>query len=158
MDGFHLAQVELTRLGRAARKGAPDTFDAAGYIALLQRLRQPAPPDQPPEALIYAPAFRRDLEEPIAGAIPVGPNVRLVITEGNYLLLPESPWSAARALLDQTWYIDPDPDVRRQRLVARHEHHGRSPEAARAWVEHTDEPNARRIDACKPGADWIWSV
>ncbi|MDQ4104710.1 MAG: nucleoside/nucleotide kinase family protein, partial [Actinomycetota bacterium] len=81
MDGYHLAQVELERLGRVERKGAPDTFDAAGYVALLRRLRTPD------AATVYAPEFRRAIEEPVAGAVPVPPGVPLVITEGNYLLL-----------------------------------------------------------------------
>jgi pantothenate kinase len=87
MDGFHLANVELERLGRASRKGAEDTFDSAGYVALLNRLRA-----QRHGETVYAPAFRREIEEPIAGAIPVSPDVPLVITEGNYLLLEHGHW------------------------------------------------------------------
>lgn len=147
MDGFHLANVELTRLGLAARKGAPDTFDAAGYVALLKRLRTPVPLET-----VYAPAFRREIEEPIAGAIAVLPETRLVITEGNYLLLDEPPWNAVAGLLDDCWYVDVDDTLRRERLVARHMRHGRDAAAAQAWVEHTDEPNARRIAATRPRA------
>src|SRR5438309_3286446 len=80
MDGFHLANDELIRLGRRDRKGAPDTFDAAGYVALLRRLREHA------QEVVYAPEFRRQIEEPVAGAIPVPPDVPLIVTEGNYLL------------------------------------------------------------------------
>ncbi|MGP9604779.1 nucleoside/nucleotide kinase family protein, partial [Brachybacterium sp. AOP42-E1-35] len=80
MDGFHLADVALARLGRAERKGAPDTFDASGYVALLQRLRAAMPQDEP----VWAPMFERDLEQPLAGAIEVPAQVPLVITEGNY--------------------------------------------------------------------------
>src|ERR1700756_3399865 len=65
MDGFHLANVELERLGRRGRKGAPDTFDSAGYVALLRRLLA-----QPDDEIVYAPEFRREIEEPIANAIP----------------------------------------------------------------------------------------
>ena len=97
MDGFHLAQAELVRLGRQDRKGAPDTFDAAGYVALLRRLREPA------EALVYAPQFRRELEEPIAGAIAVPRRAPLIVTEGNYLLLEDEPWGALSDLLDEVW-------------------------------------------------------
>ena len=147
MDGFHLANVELARLGRAARKGASDTFDAAGYVALLKRLRTPAPNET-----VYAPVFRREIEEPIAGAIAVPPDTRLVITEGNYLLLDEPPWAEVATLLDDCWYIDVDDALRRQRLVARHMRHGRDAAAAQAWVEHTDEPNARRIAATRARA------
>ena len=100
MDGFHLAQEELVRLGRRDRMGAPDTFDAAGYVALLRRLRAGG------EEVVYAPAFRREIEEPIAGAIAVPPTVPLVVTEGNYLLLDGAGWTGVRALLDEAWYVD----------------------------------------------------
>ena len=107
MDGFHLANVELRRLGRAQRKGAPDTFDSAGFAALLQRLRGPNGPE-----IVYAPEFRREIEEPIAGAVPVLPETRLVITEGNYLLLDDGPWAAIAGLLDDVWYVDGDESAR----------------------------------------------
>src|SRR5215207_11246052 len=95
MDGFHLAQPELVRLGRRDRMGAPDTFDAAGYVALLGRLRAAG------DEIVYAPAFRREIEEPIAGAIAVPRSVPLIVTEGNYLLL----WPEVRPLLDEAWYV-----------------------------------------------------
>ncbi|HXV91817.1 MAG TPA: hypothetical protein VD813_00855, partial [Pseudonocardia sp.] len=96
MDGFHLADVELDRLGRRDRKGAPDTFDAGGYAALLRRLRVDDPADDP----VYAPGFARDLEQPLAGAVPVPAAARLVLTEGNYLLLGAGRWPEVRAALD----------------------------------------------------------
>jgi pantothenate kinase len=149
MDGFHLANAQLLRLGRRQRKGAPDTFDALGYVALLQRLRQPQAGQT-----VYAPAFERALEEPVAGAIAVPAEVPLVITEGNYLLLEEAPWDGVRALLDEVWMLRPDAELRRQRLVARHQQFGRSAEQAQAWVDSTDEPNAQRIRASSHRADW----
>jgi pantothenate kinase len=149
MDGFHLAGSELARLGRAGRKGAPDTFDAAGYVALLRRLRAPAAGET-----VYAPEFRREIEEPIAGALAVGPEVRLVITEGNYLLLDDDPWRAVAPLLDECWFVDVDDALRVGRLVARHERFGRSPADARAWVAGTDEPNARLVEASRGRASW----
>lgn len=153
MDGYHLANVELARLGRAARKGAPDTFDSAGFVSLLRRLR-----DQPADETVLAPEFRREIEEPVAGAIPVFPETRLVIVEGNYLLLDDprlGAWGQVRALLDEAWYVDVDPALRLERLVARHVQFGRTPEAARAWVETTDEPNARLIEATRARADRV---
>lgn len=153
MDGYHLANVELARLGRAARKGAPDTFDSAGFVSLLRRLR-----DQPADETVLAPEFRREIEEPVAGAIPVFPATRLVIVEGNYLLLDDprlGAWGQVRALLDEAWYVDVDPALRLARLIARHVQFGRTPEAARAWVESTDEPNARLIEATRARADRI---
>jgi pantothenate kinase len=143
MDGYHLAQVELERLGRTQRKGAPDTFDAAGYAALLRRLRT-----QTGDDVVYAPDFRREIEEPVAGALPVFAHTPLVITEGNYLLLEDDPnWLPVADLLDEIWYLQVDADLRLARLTARHEQFGRTREQALAWIEQTDEPNARRIEA-----------
>ncbi len=150
MDGFHLANSELERLGRGGRKGAPDTFDSAGYAALLRRLRA-----QREDEVVYAPEFRREIEEAIAGAIPVFAHQRVVITEGNYLLLDTGHWSEVRPLLDEVWFIDVDPQLRLRRLLARHMAFGRDEAAARAWVAGTDEPNAELIASKRVRADLI---
>lgn len=150
MDGFHLAAAELERLGRADRKGAPDTFDAAGYAALLRRLRDPDP-----VYTVYAPAFDRSLEEPVAGALPVPPGVPLVVTEGNYLLLDDGPWAPVRGLLDEVWFLDLAPDVRVRRLVDRHVRHGRPRHRAEEWVARSDEANARLVEGGRDRADLI---
>ena len=151
MDGYHLANVELARLGRAGRKGAPDTFDAAGYVDLLRRLR-----NQSAGEIVYAPEFRREIEEPIAGAIPVFPATQLIITEGNYLLLEQGAWSNVAGLLDEIWYVDIDQDLRTSRLVGRHEQFGRTREQAEAWVNGTDEPNARLIESTRHRATRVF--
>ncbi len=151
MDGFHLANVELERLGRRERKGAPDTFDSAGYVALLRRLLA-----QDDDEVVYAPEFRREIEEPIANAIPIHSRTQLVITEGNYLLLEDGPWAQVAGLLDEVWYVDVDDEVRRHRLTRRHEQFGRSAEEAAAWVAGTDEPNARLIAASRARASFVF--
>jgi pantothenate kinase len=151
MDGFHLAGDELERLGRADRKGAPDTFDVDGYVALLDRVRYAT-------STMYAPAFRRDLEEPIAGAIAVEAHHTTVITEGNYLLFDGGGWQRVRPLLTECWFVVCDERSRITRLVERHVAHGRSPDDARRWVEHIDEPNARLIAATRPRADRVVHV
>ena len=138
-------------MSEAARKGAEDTFDSAGYVALLRRLRR-----QPADEVVYAPEFRREIEEPIANAIPVQPNTPLVITEGNYLLLERGHWAKLRSLLDEVWYVEIDPELRRQRLLRRHEQFGRSPQAARDWVAQTDEPNAALIESTKSRAEVLF--
>ena len=152
MDGYHLANVELARLGRTGRKGAEDTFDSAGYVSLLRRLK-----NQQGNEIVYAPEFRREIEEPIANAIPVFPETQLVITEGNYLLLDHGHWAGVSELLDEIWYVDIDHSVRRERLVKRHMHFGRSQNAAEDWVANTDEPNAVRIEATKHRADVLFN-
>ena len=149
MDGFHLADVELRRLGRLHRKGAIDTFDSHGYLALLQRLRAR------PSHIIYAPGFDRDIEQPIAASIPVFPETRLVVTEGNYLLDDDEPWPSVQTLLSETWFIDVPRDERHRRLVARHIEFGKSPEQAEAWVCDVDERNADRIEMSRHKADLV---
>ena len=149
MDGFHLADVQLDRLGRRNRKGAPDTFDVDGYVAALRRLHDE------PDRTLFAPGFERDLEQPIAAAIAIPPSARLVVTEGNYLLLPDGGWERVRPLLAEVWHVEVDDDVRRERLVRRHEQFGKSPDAARAWVDQVDEPNARLISATRDSADLV---
>ena len=149
MDGFHLANSELVRLGRRDRKGAIDTFDGAGYVALIRRLRAA---DEP---VVYAPEFRREIEEPIAGAIAIPRDMPLVITEGNYLLVNADPWNALAGLLDQTWYLDPPEDVRQERLIARHIAFGKPRDVARSWSLGPDQRNAELIAATRPAADLI---
>lgn len=149
MDGFHLADAELARLGRSGRKGAADTFDAGGYVALLRRLRADA------EDVVYAPAFERDLEQPVAGSIAVPRAARLVLTEGNYLLLDEPGWREVRDELDEVWFCAVRGDLRRARLVARHVEFGKSPDAAAAWVAAVDDPNAALVERTRPRADLV---
>lgn len=147
MDGFHYADVELRRRGLLDRKGAPDTFDAPGYAVLLRRVR--AGDDD-----VVAPAFERDLEQPLAGAIAV-PATGTVVTEGNYLLLDEPRWRAVREQIEVVWHLHGDDALRRERLVERHVRFGKSPEEARAWVARVDEPNARLVEAAAARADVV---
>ena len=152
MDGFHLAQAELVRLGREDRKGAIDTFDAAGYVALLRRLRDAS------EGVVYAPEFRREIEEPIAGAVAVPRDVPLVITEGNYLLVDEGEWGAVRSLLDEAWFVTTSEETRLRWLIQRHIDYGKAPDAARAWALGSDQRNAQVVDATKARADALVHV
>ncbi len=149
MDGFHLADHELARLHRRDRKGAPDTFDPAGYAALLRRLHEDS------DDIVYVPCFQRCLEQPIAGAIPIPPSARLIITEGNYLLFDDHGWDRVRPQLDEVWYVDLDTDERMRRLIARHVRFGKEPAAAVAWATGTDERNAVLINSTRSHADLI---
>jgi pantothenate kinase len=152
MDGFHLADVVLDSLGLRARKGAPETFDGFGYAALLARLRANTDP------VVYAPAFERDLEQPIAGALAIPRGVRLVVTEGNYLLHDGPGWPVARACLDAVWYVDADDELRLQRLTARHVRFGKSAAEAEAWIASVDAPNADLIAAGRVRADAVVEI
>ncbi len=149
MDGYHLANSELQRLGWSHRKGASETFDAAGYLNLLKRIKA-----QRPDETIYAPEYRRGLEEGIAGAIAITANTPLIITEGNYLLLEHGAWGELKSVMDEVWYLDIDSPLRQQRLVQRHMRFGRTEQAARDWVAQTDEPNALEIANTRHRADW----
>ena len=148
MDGFHLADVALRRLGLLDRKGAPETFDAWGYAALLGRVRTAT-------ETVWAPGFERDLEQPLAGAIAIEPGTELVVTEGNYLLLDRPEWRAVRAELDAVWFLDVPDAVRRARLVARHTAYGKTPEEAEAWVSRVDDANAALVSATRTTADRV---
>jgi len=176
MDGFHLEDSLLRRLGRRGRKGAIDTFDDAGYAALMQRLAaQPGSVSPQPGAssrietagpaghgvhdgagcgeTVYAPWFDRDMENTLGSAVPIAPGVPLVITEGNYLLAGCGAWPRARAVMDEVWFLDAPEQVRHQRLVARHRSFGKSEQEAIEWTYGTDEHNAAMIASTAGGAD-----
>jgi len=146
MDGFHRSNEELATLGLRDRKGAPETFDADGFVALLAAVHA--------GDAVRAPAFDRDLDSAIPDAILVRDDVPLVVVEGNYLLLDDGPWVAVRALLHEAWYLTGD-DTRVERLIARHVAHGRTEEAAREWVLRSDEANARVIEPTAARADLV---
>jgi pantothenate kinase len=149
LDGFHLKDSELHRLSRHSRKGAADTFDAAGYLNLLRRLRDRT------DAVVYAPTFDRTLEESIGSAVPVTPDIPLIITEGNYLLLEGGEWGKVRPLLDACWFVDPGEEPRLARLVARHMQYGRSAAEARERSYGSDQTNADLITGSRHRADLI---
>ncbi len=149
MDGFHLADVQLARLDASGHKGAPDTFDALGYAHLVQRLSAETTSD------VYAPGFDRALDQPVAAAVVVPATARLVVTEGNYLLLETGAWPRARAAMTEVWFVMTDDALRVKRLVDRHVEFGKPREAARAWVEKSDEHNAHLVERTSRRADRI---
>jgi pantothenate kinase len=147
MDGFHYDDAVLIARGARARKGAPDTFDVAGFRHLLTRLRT--------EDEVAIPLFDRDLEISRAGADIVGPDDRILIVEGNYLLFNEAPWPDLAPLFDLTIWIDvPEAELDR-RLMARWAHYGKTPAEARAWIDGNDMPNIRRVVAGSRPADLV---
>jgi len=151
MDGFHYDDAVLVARGARGRKGAPDTFDAQGFLHLLRRLRT--------EDEVAIPLFDRALEISRAGAAIVGPDDRLLVIEGNYLLLNEEPWPQVAPLVDLTVWIDvPEAELDR-RLLARWAHYGKTPQQARAWIDSNDMPNIRRVTQGSRGADVVlrWS-
>jgi pantothenate kinase len=151
MDGFHLANATLDRLGRHDRKGALDTFDGWGFVALLRRVREET------GNTVYAPSFHREVDEPVAGEIAVEPRHRVVVVEGNYLLVADEPWGRVRDLLDEAWFCAATSDERQRRLVDRHTLHGRTVEAATAWATDVDGRNALVVEATRQRADLVVS-
>ncbi|MGY4542177.1 pantothenate kinase [Arthrobacter sp. UYNi723] len=153
MDGFHLGNKIIDGTPLRERKGAIDTFDVGGYLSLLQRLARRD------EHVVYAPDFRRTIDEPVAASIEVPAAVPLVITEGNYLLAELPPWQQVRAQLDEVWFLDTPRHLRLSRLVDRHILFGKDRPAAQAWAAGSDETNAQLIEATHHAADRIipWS-
>lgn len=150
MDGFHLASSVIRDTPLATRRGAPDTFDGDGFVALLRRLRNQQ------DRIVFAPRYERAIEDPIAGAIAVSIETSIVIVEGNYLLHSEPPWTSVPALLDETWYVElADDDVRVERLIARHVQFGKPESESIRWVHESDERNAELIAAGRSRADLI---
>jgi pantothenate kinase len=149
MDGFHMLNDELVRLGRRHRKGAPDTFDVAGFVAMLGQVRRQV------DEVVTAPRYDRAASAPVPDAIAVALTDSLVITEGNYLLLDYSPWNAVRPLLDEVWFVDIDDVVRVPRLIARHIEFGKSPVEAHEWVMRSDEANAALVATTRDRADVV---
>ena len=153
MDGFHLANTELQRLGTAERKGAPDTFDVAGFVNLLQRIRTAT------NATVWAPVFHREIEESFAAELAIEAQHQLVIVEGIHLLQTAHGWERVLPLLDVAWYLEcVDVDQQRARLVQRNIAHGRTPEQAHEWVDTVDMANMERIAATKHRAHTIFQL
>ncbi len=153
MDGFHLSNAVIDGGPFLDRKGAIETFDVGGYASLLQRLAQPVEP------AVYAPAFSRSLDEPIAASITIPADLPLVITEGNYLLTDGQGWQRIREYLDEVWYIESPETLRHRRLLERHMLFGKDPSDAEKWTQGTDQFNAELVHATRHKADRIipWS-
>ena len=152
MDGFHLDNPILLSRGRREDKGAPDTFDVDGYLAMLRRLVAAE------EAITYAPRFDREIETSIGSAIAVPRDVPLVVTEGTYLLQPTGGWELVKDLVDEVWFLDLPTDVRQGRLLDRRLGHGDDEEHARDWVLRVDQATADRVDATMDRADLIVTI
>ena len=152
MDGYHLSNKVLKDLKRADRKGAPDTFDVAGFISLVKRIRTEQTQN------IYYPIFDRAIEESIAAQGVVTSATKVVIIEGNYLFHDDGGWEVCNDLLDESWMVDVDDDKRISRLISRHIAYGKDPEAAKAWAKGTDEVNAKLIERGRNRADFVVAI
>lgn len=151
MDGYHFDDRVLEARGLRARKGAPETFDVAGLHHMLERLKRNAEPE------IAVPVFDRDLEIARAGAMLIPQSVRMLIVEGNYLLLDREPWSALRGLFDITVMIEVAEETLRARLRERWRGYGLPAETIAAKVDGNDIPNGRFVRAASAAPDFIVS-
>lgn len=148
MDGFHLPQTTLVKLGRRERMGAPDTFDVDGFVSTLARIRNDGVP-------VSIPGFDRSIEEPVPDASTITPSFRKVVVEGNYLLHNGDGWEQVAPLLDLSFFVRVEHDIRVQRLIARHIEFGKTPDAAAAWAAGPDADNALLIGAAADRADHL---
>lgn len=147
MDGFHLSNEELVKVGKRERKGAPDTFDVQAFVELLKLLRK-----RDGREIVF-PTFDRESETSIPGGGKILQSATLVVVEGNYLLHPYDGWEDVKSFFDETWYLELNENVRKSRLINRHIFFGKSPIAAAAWVENSDEKNALLVAASRTLAD-----
>ena len=148
MDGFHLSNQTLARLGLTRLKGRIDTFDVEGYVALLEKLGRG-------ERELYCPIYSRELHEVVASGIWIRADTRCIVTEGNYLLCTSGGWSRVAALLDLKVYLSADEVTTRPRLLERHRAGGMSAGEAAEKVAETDLPNARMIADTERYADLV---
>lgn len=148
MDGFHLPQATLVRLGRRERMGAPDTFAVDDFVDVLTRIRRGG-------SEVSVPGFDRTIEEPVPHASTVTAAGRTILVEGNYLLAEFGGWERVAPLLDLSFFVRVENDIRMQRLVARHIEFGKTPDAAAAWAAGPDADNARLIGATADRADHV---
>ncbi|MCR8726042.1 nucleoside triphosphate hydrolase [Frigidibacter sp. ROC022] len=149
MDGFHYDDELLRARGSLARKGAPDTFDVAGLRHMLIRLRDDGERD------VAVPVFDRSLEIARAGARLIGPEARIIVVEGNYLLLDEPPWDTLRPLFDKTVMLEVPEPVLRARLEDRWRGFALSPEEITRKLEENDLPNGRRVIRNSVAAEFV---
>lgn len=149
MDGFHYDDTVLIARGQRARKGAPETFDVAGFLNLMRRLRDDT------ETEVAIPVFDRTMELSRAGADIVTPDDQFLVVEGNYLLLDENPWTALGDYFDMTVFLDvPEAELER-RLIQRWLDHGKTEAEAVAWIASNDLPNALRVTRGSRTADAV---
>lgn len=149
MDGFHLPQYTLVKLGKRDRMGAPDTFNVDAFVSLLIQL------SGNPGTIARAPGFDRTVEEPLPGAIALGPELSTIVVEGNYLLHDSGGWERVAPLLDLSFFVKIEHDIRMARLIERHIRYGKTPDAALAWATGPDADNARLIGASAERADHV---
>jgi pantothenate kinase len=152
MDGYHLSNRQLKKLNLEDKKGASNTFDVLGFANLLQRINKEISTD------VYFPVFYREIEESYSADAVVTKDTKIVITEGNYLLVNEGGWERVAGELVETWYLKVDEDLRMERLIKRHKEFGKDQSAAESWAKGSDEINAKIVESTASRANVIVNI
>ena len=149
MDGFHMRHAKLEALGTVDAKGAPHTFEGAEFVSFLHKLKTA-------NTAVMGPGYSRQIEDVVDDAFTVLPDVRVLVVEGNYLLLTEGPWAGVRPLLEYAVFIHVDRETVKARLLKRHAEAGLfTEERNRAHIERTDLPNYDLVAASQDRADVV---
>jgi len=152
MDGFHMRHTKLEAMGQVDYKGAPHTFEGADFVNFLHHLKAAS-------AEVSGPGYSRKIEDVVADAFTVGADVRVLVVEGNYLLLTEGPWAGVKPLLDYSVFIDVPRELVKARLLKRHGEEGLfSEERNRAHIERNDLPNYDLVCLSQDRADVVISM
>ena len=152
MDGFHMKHAKIEAMGATDRKGAPHTFEGAAFVSFLHHLKHATEP-------VSGPGYSRKIEDTVDDAFNVAPDVRVLVVEGNYLLLTEGPWAGVKALLDYSVFIHVPRELVRNRLMKRHGEEGLfSEERNRAHIERNDLPNYDLVEQSRDRADVVFEM
>ena len=152
MDGFHMRHTKLEAMGQVDYKGAPHTFEGADFVNFLHHLKAAS-------AEVSGPGYSRKIEDVVADAFTVGADVRVLVVEGNYLLLTEGPWAGIKPQLDYAVFIDVPREMVRARLMHRHGEEGLfSAERNVAHIERNDLPNYDLVCQSQDRADVIFEM
>jgi len=149
MDGFHMKHAKIEAMGQTDYKGAPHTFEGAAFVSFLHHLKQA-------RETVSGPGYSRKIEDVVEDAFRVGPEVKVLIVEGNYLLLTQGPWAGVKPLLDYTVFIHVPRETVRARLLKRHGEEGLfTAERNRAHIERNDLPNYDLVEGSRDRADVV---
>ncbi|MBI1337064.1 MAG: nucleoside/nucleotide kinase family protein [Phycisphaera sp.] len=143
MDGFHFTNHRLEMEGLTPYKGAPQTFDAHAYTGFLYALHDAT-------RTFHAPIYDRNTHDPVIGLdkdCTIGPRCRIIITEGNYLLLDQEPWSDLEEILHECWLLETPEETAKKRLIARHIAGGRTQHSAEEHYANVDAQNTRLVES-----------
>lgn len=152
MDGFHMKHAKIEAMGQTDYKGAPHTFEGAAFVSFLHHLKHAS-------AVVSGPGYSRKIEDTVDDAFAVQPEVKVLVVEGNYLLLTDGPWAGVRSLLDYAVFVHVPRDIVEARLMKRHGEEGLfSEERNRAHIARNDLPNYDLVEGSRERADVVFEM